>query len=203
MPEPSQELSSTQVVRAAWVFYLVLALGGVAWIGWREGMIPLALFVDPGSWWIDVGAGLAAGGLLIAAWRYGVRRLPAARHLEDHLSELLGPLSTDEVIAMAVLSGIAEELFFRGAVQGSWGWLWATLLFALLHTGPGRAFLLWSVFAAVAGALFGGLVVWRGTLLPAILAHFLVNAVNLHELVGRRAGEDGEEATDVEREGEP
>jgi len=55
-------------------------------------------------------------------------------------------------VALAVLSGFAEELFFRGAVQGAFGWLPATLAFAVLHSGPGKAFRLWILFAAIAGS---------------------------------------------------
>jgi uncharacterized protein len=84
-----------------------------------------------------------------------------------------------------VLSGFAEELFFRGAVQGAIGWLPATLAFALLHTGPGRAFRLWTLFALLAGLLFGALMELRGNLLGPVVAHFLVNAVNLWRLASR------------------
>ncbi len=176
-----------RVVRAAWIFYLVLGLAAIVWLGSRRGRIPLSLFVDPATWWLDLALGLATGAALLAAWAAGARWLPAARQLEDHIGGLLGPLGRDEVIALAVLSGVAEELFFRGAVQGAWGWGWATALFAVLHTGPGLAFRAWTAFAALAGAGFGGLVVWRGTLLAPIVAHILVNAVNLDRLARRAA----------------
>ncbi|HEX2165015.1 MAG TPA: type II CAAX endopeptidase family protein [Thermoanaerobaculia bacterium] len=178
------------MIRAAWVFYLLLGLAGLVWIGTREELIPLALFVDAGGWWIDLGLGVAAGGALLGLWWLLARFLPAGRELERRIAELLGPLATDEAIALAFLSGVAEELFFRGAVQGSWGWLWATVLFAVLHTGPGLSFRLWTLFAIVAGGLFGGLLEWRGNLLAPIVAHFVVNAVNLSRLAGggRRAG---------------
>lgn len=87
---------------------------------------------------------------------------------------------------MALLSGFAEELLFRGAIQGSLGIWVATILFALLHSGPGGSFRLWPVFALVAGALFGALVLWRGNLLAAIVAHAVVNAINLGRLAATR-----------------
>jgi hypothetical protein len=68
------------------------------------------------------------------------------------------------------------------------------VLFAVLHTGPGLSFRLWTAFAVVAGGLFGGLMLWRGNLLAPIVAHFLVNAVNLSRLAAearRRAAADG------------
>jgi uncharacterized protein len=164
---------------------MALALGGVAWIGFREGVIPLGLFLDVREWWLDLLLGIGAGLLLLAFWKGAERVVPLARELEDQLGAVLGPLGRTEVIALAVLSGIAEELFFRGAVQGSFGWLAAALVFALLHTGPGRALRLWTLFALIAGLLFGGLMELRGNLLGPIVAHFLVNAVNLWRLASR------------------
>ncbi len=92
---------------------------------------------------------------------------------------MLGPLEGAEIVALALLSGLAEEIFFRGAMQAALGWPIATLAFALLHTGPGRAYRAWTLYAALAGLVLAGLVVWRGTLLGAIVAHAVVNGVNL------------------------
>jgi membrane protease YdiL (CAAX protease family) len=164
---------------------MVLAVGGAVWIGFREGVIPLRLFFDVREWWLDLLLGVGAGLLLLGLWKGAESGSPLARELEGLLGEALGPLGRTEVIALAVLSGFAEELFFRGAVQGSFGWLPATVLFALLHTGPGRAFRLWTLFALVAGLLFGGLMELRGNLLGPVVAHFLVNAVNLWRLASR------------------
>lgn len=168
--------------RVAWIFYLVLALGGILWLGLRDGQIGFKLFFDPGSWWIDLGLGLVAGSLLILVWILARQTLPAARRLENELAELLGALRTGEVIGLALLSGFAEELFFRGAVQGAWGWIPATVLFALLHAGPGATFRIWTVFAAIAGLTLAGLMIWRGNLLAPVVAHVMVNGINLDRL---------------------
>ena len=185
-PPPAPEtLPGDQLYRIAWVFYLFLAIGGALWVGARGGTIRLELFVDPAGWWIDLGLGIAAGGLLLGLWQAGLRLLPAARELEDKLGELLRGIETSEAVALALLSGFAEELFFRGAVQGAWGWPVATLLFALLHVGPGAAFRSWTVFAALAGLVFAGLMLWRGNLLAPVIAHALVNAINLGRLARR------------------
>jgi len=186
-PDPAPEtLPGEQLYRIAWAFYLLLAIGGALWVGARGGRIRLELFVDPAGWWLDLGLGIAAGGLLLALWQAGLRQLPSASSLETKLAEILRGIDPPEVIALALLSGFAEELFFRGAVQGAWGWPLATLLFALLHVGPGAAYRSWTLFAAIAGLLFAGLMLWRGNLLAPVVAHALVNAVNLGRLARRQ-----------------
>jgi uncharacterized protein len=184
-PQSTIRLEPGRLYRFAWGFYLVIALGGALWIGLRLGVISLSLFVDRREWWLDLGLGLGAGAGLLAFWWGAERAFPLARELGERLGALLGPVSTVEAIALALLSGFAEELFFRGAVQGAWGWIAATVLFALLHSGPGPVFRFWTLFAVIAGALFGGMMVWRGNLLGPIVGHTLVNAVNLSRLASR------------------
>lgn len=151
-------------------------------MGLRDGRIRVDLFINLEAWWIDLGVGLAAGSLLILVWILARQTLPAARRLEAELAELLGELGTSEVVGLALLSGFAEELFFRGAVQGAWGWLPATILFALLHAGPGATFRIWTAFAAIAGLTLAALMIWRGNLLAPVVTHVLVNGINLDRL---------------------
>jgi hypothetical protein len=170
----------------AWFFYLLLAAGAVVWIGQREGTIVAALFVDPRRWWWDLALGAGSGLALLGLWELVGRRFEAARRFEALLRSVLGSLDASQAVGLALLSGFAEELFFRGAVQGAWGIWWATALFAVLHSGRERGLWVWTVFAAVAGLAFGGLVLWTGNLLGAIVAHVLVNAINLSRLARRR-----------------
>jgi len=179
-----------RLYRLAWGLYLVMAVGGVVWIGMRRGVIPWSLFFDVRTWWLDLLLGSGAALLLLGTWLGAERTVPLARDLDRQIMAALGPIQRGEAVALAVLSGFAEELFFRGAVQGAFWWLPATLAFAVLHSGPGKAFRLWTLFAAVAGLIFAGLAVWRGNLLAPIVGHFLVNAVNLGRLA-RGHGDSG------------
>lgn len=195
---PGRTFGPGQLYRLGWGLYLALALAGGAWVGLRERGIRLALFLDLQRWWLDLVAGVVAGLGLILLWEGARRSLTLARELEEELTQALGTVEPDEALGLALLSGFAEELFFRGAVQGafsSFGWLWASLLFALLHSGPGRALRFWTVFAFLAGLVFGGLMEWRGNLLAPVTAHAVVNAVNLRRLAReaglRRAGDGG------------
>ncbi len=114
------------------------------------------------------------------------RWVPLARELEERLSCTLGPVSLVQALVLSALSGFAEELLFRITLLALWGPLASSLLFAGLHTGKGRALLLWTAMTGVVGAFFALLVNSGWGLLTVVVAHGGVNAVNLVRL-GRMA----------------
>lgn len=183
MPETNGSRNGRRpnVYALAWGFYLVIAVVGLVWLGFQNDRLELGLFLDPRGWPVDAAVGLATGALLAGVWHLGCRFWARARALEERLAELLGPLRADEAVTLAVISGIAEEVLFRGAVLQAWGWIAATVLFALVHFG-GRAYRLWTAWALIAGLLLALLVLWRDNLLPAILAHAVVNTTGLLRL---------------------
>ena len=180
-----QSRAGAKFYRIAWIFYLALAIAGLLWTGSQRGHLGIELFVDPGGWWVDLGAGIAIGGGLLVLWWALWRWVAAARHLEDELAALLAPLSVAEAVSLALISAVAEELFFRGALQGAIGFLPAAVLFALMHAGPGKGFRIWTLFALAGGLALGALVALRGPLGGAIVAHLMVNGVNLVRLARR------------------
>ena len=193
MDAPAQTTSPAppgRLFRFSWFFYLILAVAGLVWLGLQRGAIEPGVFFDTATWWRDLAAGLAVAGALLGVWAAARRWLPAARELEETVAKLLGPIERAEAIGLAFLSGIAEEIFFRGAVQEAWGWVVAAALFAVLHTGPGRAMRSWTAFAALAGLALGAVTLATGNLLAAIVAHFVVNAVGLTR-VARLAASTG------------
>lgn len=87
------------------------------------------------------------------------------------------PLGTWQIGAIALFSGTAEEMFFRGAIQPLLGLVPTSLLFGAVHLIPRRVFLPWTAYAAFAGFLFGCLFELNGTLFPNTLSHVAVNFV--------------------------
>jgi|CXWL01.1.fsa_nt_gi membrane protease YdiL (CAAX protease family) len=157
----------------------------------RDGRVRLDRYLLLDQLLLDLALGLLAGTALLGLWALGLRFLRRARELESNLMSILSDLRPGDALALAIISGFAEETFFRGGLQSSFrdpatGLVVAALLFAALHTGPGPAFRLWTAYALAAGALCGLLLLWRGALLAPIVAHVLVNAVNLQRLVRRR-----------------
>lgn len=124
-------------------------------------------------------AGLGLGVALVLLSRVGARGWPPMRRMSETLADLLGPLSWQHAIPLALLSGVAEELLFRGALWPHLGLPGTTLLFGLVHVLPRRSLWIYPLFATLAGLLFGILRAGTLSLWPCILAHVTVNALNL------------------------
>lgn len=167
------------------LFYLLVSaagLGVVAYFDLWEGIAPPSL--EPDSLYV-LSVGLGLGLAMVVVCRLLSRWVPAVRKLEEGFRGLLGPMTPGEVLLAAVASGVAEELFFRAALQPLLG-LWVTsAIFALLHIGPTRDFRSWPVMAFVAGVLLGVLFEWSGSVWPSVLAHGTVNGLNLLYLLRR------------------
>lgn len=103
--------------------------------------------------------------------------LPVVREVSKELAPMLvDGASRSSLILVSIFSGIGEEAFFRGAMQPEFGLIVAAVLFGVLHIGPDRRYLFWTVWAVFAGLLFGGLYTVTGGLLAPMLAHVLHNA---------------------------
>ena len=95
---------------------------------------------------------------------------------------------------MAVASGFSEELLFRGALQPRVGLLVASVLFGAVHFVPRRQLLPWTGFAIAVGLLFGWMFETTGNLVAPVVAHCVVNGVNLPLLIRQYGGESGGES---------
>jgi membrane protease YdiL (CAAX protease family) len=126
---------------------------------------------------------LALGLGAIRTTKVLVRRTRWAERLHIELRGLVGPLSGARIAFFAVTSGVSEELFFRGAMQPLVGLWLAALVFGAVHIGPNKAFLPWTLWAALMGLLFGVLFQATGSLVGPVVAHVLINYENLHYLV--------------------
>jgi membrane protease YdiL (CAAX protease family) len=109
-------------------------------------------------------------------------RFDWARSLHRELRHLLFPLTEGEIIVLAAASSVGEEMFFRGALLPSIGLVTSSAVFALLHIGPKARHLPWTLSSFGAGLLFGAMFLWTGDLTGPVLAHFLVNFLNLRHV---------------------
>lgn len=189
--EPPARLSVTLAV----VFYGGMALTAMAFAAWvwpqdlwfwhNDHETPL---------WQDAMIGVGIGLLTVAASNVLEKHAAWAQRLSDEFARLLGPLNHWDVLILAVTSGVAEELFFRGFLQqvlterlfdghGLAGLTVAAVAFGLMHIGPNwRIFWPWTVMAVVMGFVIGGAYLFTGNVLAPIIAHFTINYLNLSSI---------------------
>lgn len=171
-------------IRMAVVFYGLLALAAVTWAFFRDRP---NLYHHPDAWLtlgfprstllaLVLGIAVALG--VVAGTRVLVRRTRWARNLHEEFRALLGPLSSTEIAVFAVASGVAEEAFFRGALQPDLGLVITSVLFGAVHFLP--RMWPWTLWALLMGFVFGTLYALTGELLAPVLAHVLINYENLH-----------------------
>jgi membrane protease YdiL (CAAX protease family) len=137
-------------------YWLGLALA-TTWIVGSVASGPLHLGRQSGRRHVAVPAVLGAiafAGFAVAA--VVVRRVPA---LDDLVSDVISRADVGSrtlVVAVALVNGVAEELFFRGALYSAFGRsrpaLWSTLAYVAVTAASGNAML--TLAAAAMGTLF-------------------------------------------------
>jgi len=172
--------------------FLLLLQGGLLLLG-ASGMILMGLPLGGQAPWTEIPAGLLLFGLLQGLEGLLARLFPASFREAERLHRELGQslkalgLGPPALLLLALLSGVAEEVFFRGFLQsllalslGTGAVLLQALLFALLHPAPRKAFA-YTLYTGTAGLLFGLAYLLTESLIPGILAHVLHNARGFYE----------------------
>lgn len=167
---------SPRFVRFAALFYGFLTLIAALWCGLRGFELPL---------WGESGVASLLFGVLTAASTISLGLLaywllPVLRSISEDLApRLVDGARTRDLVLISVFSGVGEEAFFRGAVLQEFGLVVSSLLFGLAHLGPDRRYLVWTLWAVLAGFVFGALFEVSGGLLAPIVAHAGHNATTL------------------------
>lgn len=157
----------------------VLALIAVVGLSFGERDLLGALAPKPtvvGSLSVGILAGIVCVGLL---WL--VRKEPALERLERWQQGVVSGWTATDAIAVALVSGLAEEALLRAFLQPVIGLVPAAVIFALLHLVPDKQLWFWPVFALLAGLLLGGLFEFWGYP-AAAAAHIVINGVALLRL---------------------
>lgn len=170
----------------AYAFVAVGALGvghafdrGSLWT-FREPWLPLS-GLEAHAFSVLLGVAFAAA--VVVGTRALVENTAWARNLHRDLRPMTNGLDAPGVAVIALMSSLAEELVFRGLVMpwlGAWGVLLQAILFGLVHaqlSGPSRW--VWVAWASAVGLVLGAMFALTGSLFGPLLAHALINGVNL------------------------
>jgi membrane protease YdiL (CAAX protease family) len=167
---------SPRFVRFAALFYGSLVVVAAVWCGVSGFGLPL--FGESPAWSLLLGALTAACTVALGVLAYLL--LPVLRGISEELApRLVDGADAKSLVLVSIFSGVGEEMFFRGAVLQEFGLIISSLLFGLAHTGPDRRYLAWTLWAVLAGFVFGAIFEVSGGLLAPVVAHAGHNAATL------------------------
>jgi len=160
-------MSRSAFLRLEWGVSIALTAVALAWGAVRQ--LPFLSARPPTA--RDLLVGASTGALLwlcIPALRLSgdMRRV-----WERVLVPFARQLGVMDVIVVALLSGVTEELFFRGVLLAEIGLLASSLVFGALHA-LNVPYALW---ATCTGAAFGMLALERQSLIAPMAAHVIYN----------------------------
>ncbi len=179
--------------RSGWSEAALRAAGGYALLATIATTLALALrdgppWIYPDPWLalplpLALGSsallGLAVALLIIVFTRVTVKRFAWAQQLHSDLRPVARDLTIGQILVLAGLSSLGEELLFRGLLASTVGVLPSSVLFGLAHQMRGPSRWVWACWAMVTGMLLGSVFAATGSLVGPLLAHAIVNAANL------------------------
>ena len=181
-----------------WGLFAYAVLSGLVWlISWLWlGENPLVTS-NP---WLNAEAplrhgysallGLAYGALLVTSSRLSLSRFEWAKRLHGEFRPFAMQLGMPSIVLLALLSSLGEELLFRGLLQPQIGIIAQAVVFGLMHQIPGKSRWVWASWAGAVGLGFGAIFQFTGSLIGPLLAHAMVNGLNLCHLKSEPAHRD-------------
>jgi hypothetical protein len=160
-------MSRTAFLRLEWLLSAALVVLSLAWSALRD--VPVAARLVPS-------ASLIVGGVIAGAALWGtiplLLRTPSMQRVwREILQPFSAGLTTRDMVVIAALSGVTEELFFRGILLPELGLVTSSLCFGALHALCAVYF----AWATAVGAGMSALTLASGSLLTPMIAHATYN----------------------------
>tara|TARA_R110002094_G_scaffold75337_7_gene82717 strand:- start:2787 stop:3368 length:582 start_codon:yes stop_codon:yes gene_type:complete len=174
-PEPGLVLATGTIV------YGAMGTAALLWLWARDRSDALAeqAIGDYGPL-ASSGVGLGVG--LIGAWlmSQAIKRFASLKDVASAAHRLFARASDGVAIAFVLISAIAEELFFRLAVQDLFGLFGAVAVYVLVNSSVGG--LRWLAFTFAHAMVLGLIVHFGFGLLGSTTAHAVLNYLSLRRI---------------------
>lgn len=171
------ELSDKELLKHLYmtqVILVVLSLGiGYFLFDSLKSFLELFDWNDPFIWVIGVPAGL----LIVCMDLIFMKFLPSSYFDDGGLNEkLFSNRKGWEILFIAAIVAISEEVLFRGIIQTHFGLIVSSVIFAVIHY---RYLFNWFLFLNIILLSFfiGVIYEWTGNLLVTIAMHFVIDAL--------------------------
>jgi membrane protease YdiL (CAAX protease family) len=171
-------------IRIAVAYTLLAAVAIALGLALRDG----PPWVHPSPWMplpagsalvLSASLGVGFASVVVLLTRICVARFGWARRLHAELRPVARDLSLRDVLLVAGLSSLGEELLFRGLLTPTVGVAVSALLFGAAHQIRGQSRWVWTAWATAVGLALGAIFALTGSLVGPLLAHAIINAVNL------------------------
>lgn len=176
----------------AWVFYGVLLVIAIIWSYSQAGSELFFPYLTTEDLALSLLFGVLGALAVVAISAVLPILFSWARSLEKRFAALLTPLNVSHIVVLALLSGFCEEIFFRGTMQPAFGYVPASLIFALAHFIPSRKWIAWFFLTFPVGLFLGYLFEVTGNLWGCITCHTLINGINLSLINMKYQGRRGQ-----------
>ena len=179
--EPEEEPGPLLVLGAGVVVYGAMGAAALLWLWWRDRIAALGERAvgshgAPAASAVGLVVGVVAAAMLGAA----IRRSARLREIASPAQRLFANAGDGVSIAFVLISAVAEELFFRLAVQDAFGLLGSVAAYVLLNSTVGG--IRWLLFTLVHALALGSIVHFGFGLLGSTTAHAILNYLSLHRM---------------------
>lgn len=179
--EPTTPQRGLPRATAVTCFYAVLMVVGFFWHGVSQGSNDVWCRHEQ-PWltllWTPL-VGLLAGIVTVQIFRALELRMMWLSELHREFRAIFGRPDPSELLLLAAVSALGEELLFRGAMLDAWGVWVSSLVFALVHIPPRASLWPWTASSLLIGLGLACLTLLTGNLGAAVAAHFIINLLNL------------------------
>lgn len=172
-----QQLSDTDVIKSFYLSQgLLLIMGCCGYAIFYRDMPPLSDWLHFSLMMVLI---LGCGsGLVLSLIELGIDQIVPKSWFDDEgiNRRIFQAFSRPHIILAMLVVAVVEETLFRGIIQTEIGWVFASLLFGIIHVRYLKKPLM-LIVALGMGFYLGWLYLYTNSLLPPIAAHFTIDVV--------------------------